>query len=336
MRSPLDIPELVDEGGQNTFVKKGQKLWIALDTMYAKDPAGYKNFIEKLKKDAALPLKRVAEPAFAVRCIAVQAPAEGDSSVSVVMSEARMGRDEKGKLYHVYDAVLQASVVERCRKETAFRGEVIDMCLGCVEELFNVSLKRGKYTVKDDEYMGPYGWDEQGKPIKGNAPPPLPTQPSDMTPEALLSELKTSSAKDESGEVDPNIKLNVGQNSGPKVDPGKSLIQEIGKPQRNPPETEGDTPPAAESSNVLTSGGIEPKHVIKTEGDQLVIDIELPDITSPDEIECQTTKSILEVSAGPYHLRLRLSAYVNVDPDSGTASFLKRKGILRLRYKSIQ
>lgn len=132
--------------GQATTDPK--EIWMMLDDLSAKDPQKYKEYIEKIKKDALNATRRI-QPGYYVSAIAKDgskhylnvchckavAKCTDGHNVPTLLSNARKWAFD-GDEVTVYDAVFHSSILER---EDAKSG-ILELAHGCVEEIFKVGL----------------------------------------------------------------------------------------------------------------------------------------------------------------------------------------------------
>ncbi|KAJ3324942.1 PIH1 domain-containing protein 2 [Boothiomyces sp. JEL0866] len=158
-----------------------EQLWSSLDDMARRDPKEYKKYIESLKKQADID-SRAIKPGYYIKAESsnkskhilniCHSKAVEDSpdnyNIPTLMSEQRTYRENPGnqelikETYFVYDAVFHPNVYNKKHIEK----DVRDLAVSCVLELFNVRLLPSTFQIVEEEYFGPYGWDDsKGKAL---------------------------------------------------------------------------------------------------------------------------------------------------------------------------
>jgi hypothetical protein len=76
-------------------------------------------------------------------------------NVPTLMSEQRVYQQEE--TVYVYDCVFHESVLTNTKIEQ----DILDLAVQCVYDLFHVKLIPSTFDRTDDEYYGPYGWNDK-------------------------------------------------------------------------------------------------------------------------------------------------------------------------------
>jgi hypothetical protein len=163
---------------------------------------------------------------------AISAPTDW-TDIPILMSEKRTYETNEIKISSassnnvevVIDAVLNEIVIKKCDSDRDFCKAILDLCVGCVKELFNIEINPSSFTFKKGFYHGEYGWDDKtGQPKK--------SQCKEHT-EALvaeMSQLKTSASpkrKPLIEEIVSPVAAQLKTSASPKRKP---LIEEIVSP----------------------------------------------------------------------------------------------------------
>ncbi|KAJ2995750.1 Bromodomain-containing protein 1 [Globomyces sp. JEL0801] len=154
-------------------IQEVEQIWASLDKLAKTDPKGYVEYIKSMKKQEEN--SRVIQPGYSVRatsndkslhminicqCKAVK-PSPDNYNIPTLMSEKRTVVEDSKTIY-VYDAVFHPSVLQN----KAIEKDVLDLAVGCILELFSVTLMPESTSRTDGVYFGPYGWDDRtGKPL---------------------------------------------------------------------------------------------------------------------------------------------------------------------------
>ncbi|KAJ3020881.1 hypothetical protein HKX48_009563 [Thoreauomyces humboldtii] len=347
----------------DAIMENAGNMWKALDDMYTKNPEEYKEFMEKIGKEAIkeglhpLSNERRSRPVRGAYRLACQGTKKKGTSthfvnlcesdnitqprvedrITVVVSKARFSKGDgelalgpvesarnpnsklpappDGMAYHVYDAVVHNSIIKEARADASFRGNLIELAVGCIEESFEVTINRKGtlrqvvhvmplviFTYKasspsstdiqitEDAYKDPYGWDDDGRPLD-KAPPPKHAAPTavpldipNMTPGALLSQLHTetsaTAAESTSGNEEdtelPNLVLP--NRSAP---PRQGAILELkpdGKPKMAPSREILDGRGKSQITASEQSRQTEPVYKSACKNGMWVVEVHLPDV----------------------------------------------------------
>ncbi|KAJ3068493.1 PIH1 domain-containing protein 2 [Podochytrium sp. JEL0797] len=165
------------------LMQKGSKIWKHLDELAAKDPQAYQEYIKSVKqsaeeeanshrhikpgfrietKEVESDLSRVWHVNFAVTDKLAPPPKDDPLNIPICLSEIRTAEDKKSK---VVDAVINPAVLEKCTKDSFFKSDLINLVVDCIKETHNVTLSKRTHKIIEKEYMGPFGWDDKGKPL---------------------------------------------------------------------------------------------------------------------------------------------------------------------------
>ncbi|KAI9098685.1 PIH1 family [Phlyctochytrium arcticum] len=299
-------------------------LWGALDDLCAKDPQGYKKFLSEVQTEAIKECK-LPEGQYTLRCTGtpkeksrvhcinvcksdrLQAR-EGDR-INVVVSKHRSVVGEDGKSFNVYDVVVHSTILKEAKKDTYFRIELQKLLLDCIEQSFSIRIDKESIT-RENGYIGPYGWDENGRPIDEDTPmrkaeelakafqAPSTNVPN-MTPDSLLSGRKETGT-------------GTSENEGP--------ISLLGRKEHSIP---------AKIEELVIDPIVRPHYTTQTRDGCFKVEVELPSISHAAEIDVFVSDSSFDVEGIKLALSVKLPT--NAIADQAKCQFLKSKHVLYLQ-----
>ncbi|KAJ3227469.1 hypothetical protein HK099_001925 [Clydaea vesicula] len=91
--------------------------------------------------------------------------------IPIILSELRVGEDEFGP-YLVSDCIFSFETIKKVENNESFKNDIIDLAFGCIKETFEVVLpatKLRQHALIKNYYHGPFGWSNNGIPIKVNS-----------------------------------------------------------------------------------------------------------------------------------------------------------------------
>ncbi|TPX64629.1 hypothetical protein SpCBS45565_g05761 [Spizellomyces sp. 'palustris'] len=340
-----------------------QQIWSQLDNLHAKDPKAYDQFLQKLKKDAVEETEaakaQLPQGVFTLYCSgtivngsrhhyinvcqSAKLKARVEDKITVVVSKQRRGRNADGTNYHVYDAVVHKIIIAEARSDSLFANGLKDLVIDCIEEAFSIRIDR-KSTVgirRLQSYKGPYGWDENGRPIDGDGATeasgwkPSPTMPepvdvSKMTTNSLLTRMhadsEVSSAAEASCPGDALPALNLPERNGTAGKRG--TIQELDAVMTSPPGPRKGAEHGRHSTLMGTDSANAPMYTTSTGDGNWVVEVVLPAIGSASDIAVYATDKSIDMEAEGTNLSIPLPK--GVDVDTAKCKFYKASRILQI------
>ncbi|KAI8896699.1 hypothetical protein BC833DRAFT_659136 [Globomyces pollinis-pini] len=304
-------------------IQEVEQIWASLDKLAKTDPKGYVEYIKSMKKQEEN--SRVIQPGYSVRatsndkslhminicqCKAVK-PSPDNYNIPTLMSEKRSVVEDSKTIY-VYDAVFHPSVLQN----KAIEKDVLDLAVGCILELFSVTLMPESTSRTDGVYFGPYGWDDRtGKPLTTKEVEEQSLFGKHLFGPTELKEILTRAPE----EVKDEIALEL--NLQPVTPSTKPMIEEI--------KSTSTTTLIDDFEPVVQM--VTPKCTIKTFDERIEFHIYMPEIEDGREIRYTKLENGFKVEAGRYRLEERLCEDYDSQNHKGRFNTLQR--ILKLKYQ---
>ncbi|KAJ3274823.1 PIH1 domain-containing protein 2 [Terramyces sp. JEL0728] len=295
-----------------------EQLWSSLDDLASRDPQEYKRYVESLKKQADID-SRAIKPGYFIKaqtsnrarhvlnvCHSKAVEGSADNyNIPTLMSEQREVIDDEGIIY-VYDAVFNPNIFS----QKTIEKDVRDLAVSCVFELFNVRLLASTFEVIQEQYFGPYGWDDS----KGKA----------LTTEELKNRKETQMS---AGEIQNLLAQNV---PAPPI-PITVTPETVEEFQLKLPNEKEETKPLIQEIK-KAKDWIIPDYSTKNTGDCLEVVVFLPDIESSKEIEyTQLEPGKFQIKAGEKYL-LQHTIPDIYDCDNMNGKFVLAKRKLKMKF----
>ncbi|KAI9209010.1 uncharacterized protein BJ171DRAFT_173188 [Polychytrium aggregatum] len=125
----------------------------------------------------------------------IDPPKSKSDSVSVVMSNARIGIDDDDMPFWAYDVIVHPKVFGYYRDDAKYQSDLKSLIFDCVHETHGIKLPPGEATTIENMYKGPFAWTETGQPKEFKPQPDasLDTDPlATLAPSDLLKQLRAA------------------------------------------------------------------------------------------------------------------------------------------------